>query len=148
MAIDFSKLMASSKKSSPAQVKEVTRFHNRWIATKDAAWSNKSWLSWFLDNHSIESLVPMGVWKAKKYIVADYGDRDEEIEAMRAAYELGGEEAVVAVLGAVMVGDLPPDTPIPEVPETWNAQQRYRYQEYRDPATRPRLIGVRLRDDD
>lgn len=113
----------------------------------DAAWTNKSWLSWFLDNHSIDPLIPLGVWKAKRYIVADYGDRDEEITAMRAAYELDGEEGVVAILGAVMVGDLPEGAVVPELPPTWNAQQRYRYQEYRDPASRPQLFGVKRKDD-
>ncbi len=112
----------------------------------DDNWDPVKWLNWFLDNHSTTDLIPLGVWKHKKYIVADYKDNEELIDAMRAAYRLDGAPGAVGILGAIMVADLPEGAVVPELPETWNQQVRYRYEEYRDPASRPQIFGTKQRD--
>lgn len=122
--------------------------HSPETGPTEAEWRPLSWLSWFLDNHTTEELIPLGVWKKAKWILADFADghADDGIAAMQAAYKLDGPDAAVGVLGALLVADLPEGTPVPELPDTWNAQQRFRFQEYRDPATRPRLWGVKTSD--
>lgn len=109
-------------------------------------WSSQQWLRWFLDNHSTKNLIPLGVWKANKFICADMEGQDEAIDAMRAAYKLDGAEGALGILGAVLVGMLPEGAVLPELPEEWDKRQRYRYEEWRDPESRPQLFGVRVRD--
>ncbi len=114
----------------------------------DENWSHVKWLDWFLDNHSTTDLIPLGVWKKKKFIVADFAERDEEIAAMRAAFALEGQAGAIGILAAVLVADLPEGTVVPEVPEGWNNGIRYRWEEYRAPGQRPLMFGTPLRDRD
>jgi hypothetical protein len=118
----------------------------RTSEVNDTNWTSRQWLSWFLDNHSTTDLIPMGVWKAKRFIVADYGDNDEAVAAMRAAYVLDGKDGAMGILGAMLVNDLPPGTVVPELPEGWDSRQRYYYETHRDPELRPRDFGVKTRD--
>lgn len=127
-----------------ADAAQDVRVRKRTVNSDD--WDSRKWLDWFLDNHSTTPLVPMGVWKRKRFIVADYGENDELVGAMRAAYAMGGEEAALAILAAQLVSELPPGTTLPELPPDWSPGARYRYEEYRDPATRPQLWGTRTRD--
>lgn len=108
-------------------------------------WPSAKWLSWFLRNHGQEQLIAAGVWKAVRFIVADHGDDEEGVAAMRAAYKMGGEDAAYSVLVGLMLGKLPEGTPLPELPEEWNDRVRFWGEELQDPARAP-LFGRFLRD--
>lgn len=112
----------------------------------DDRWSDQQWLGWWLDNHQTTELIPLGLWKSRKFILKDLETVPDTVAAMRAAYRLEGPAACLMVLASVL-RELHPETYVPPLPDDWDARgQRYRNEPWVAPGQRPVLFGVRKPD--
>lgn len=106
----------------------------------------RSGSGWYLDNHQLKELIPLGLWKRARYIVGDVLGVEGAVEAIRAAYLLDGHPGALAVLAATLQSLMPPDAYVPELPPEWASRVRFYGEQYKDPETRPKLFGVSRAD--